>query len=301
MNRSVVIGVLVVAVGGSAAYLVSSSSHADPSDRSVQRGSASLDQPGRPGERTGSDPDRAELERRVRSLETKLAKEAADRRQLEERLDDVTAQLAARDGDTGTTAKAEDGDPAAAAESPQVVAQDAAAAEAADRSAMERALMAAGLDAAAAAEIKQRHDDLTMSEMYLRDQASREQWLNTERFTQEMAALEAQQTSVRDEIGDDAYDRYLYALGETNRVRVDDVMSQSPAAEAGLLAGDMIVRYADARIFAPGELVAQTRDGTAGETVRLEIIRNGQRLEVDVPRGPLGLRIAATQSDPGTS
>lgn len=304
MKRSVLVGAVLLAIGGgAAAFLISSPSHDELSAGSVRSGDASPARAGHPGERTNSDPDRAELERRLRILETSVAKETAERQRLEERLDDVTAQLAARDGGTGATAKAEDANPAAGAESPQVVAQDAAvdAGGDGDRSAMERALLAAGIDAAAAAEIKHRHDELAMSEMYLRDQASREQWLDSERFTQEMAALEAQQTSVRDEIGDDAYDRYLYALGETNRVRVDDVLSQSPAAEAGLLAGDMIVRYADARIFAPGELVTQTRDGTAGETVRLEIIRNGQRLEVEVPRGPLGLRIAATQSNPERS
>jgi hypothetical protein len=39
--------------------------------------------------------------------------------------------------------------------------------------------------------------------------------------------------------------------------------------------------------------------GTAGEVVRVEVLRQGQRLEVDVPRGPLGVRIAASQGSPG--
>jgi C-terminal processing protease CtpA/Prc len=239
----------------------------------------------------------------MRSLESRLANETAQRQRLAERLDEIGAQLAARGGDTGASASAADADPAVTADSAPVAAQDGTVAggDGAARSAMERALIAAGLDAASAGEIKRRHDELAMSEMYLRDQAAREQWLDSDRFTQEMAALDAQRTSVRDEIGDDAYDRYLYALGETNRVRVDDVLAQSPASAAGLLAGDIIVRYADARIFAPGELVAQTRDGTAGETVRLEIVRNGKRLEIEVPRGPLGLRIAGTQASPAQS
>jgi PDZ domain len=307
MNRSVLVGALLLAIGGgAAAVLMSSPSHRDPSEDADRRVRSSNAFPARAGglsERAAGDLDRAELARRVRILETRVAKETAERQRLEERLEAVTAQLAAGDGGAAPTAHAENADPAVGAEFPQVVARETglADADADDRSAMERALMAAGLDAASAAEIKRHNDELAMSEMYLRDQARREQWLDSERFRQEMAALEAQRTSVRDEIGDDAYDRYLYALGESNRVRVDDVLSESPAAEAGLLAGDMIVRYADARIFAPGELVAQTRDGTAGETVRLEIIRNGQRLEIDVPRGPLGLRIAATQATPERS
>ena len=169
------------------------------------------------------------------------------------------------------------------------------------KSAMERALAAAGLDPGSAEDIKRRSDDLTMQEMELRDRATREQWLDTPRFTEEMAAIDAQKPSIRNEIGDEAYDRYLYAMGQPNRVRVDDVMLDSPAEQAGLQSGDMILSYGDARIFAPGELVAQTRTGTLGESVQLEVVRNGQQLQIDVPRGPLGLRIAATQDTPGRS
>lgn len=252
-----------------------------------------------------SEPARPNIERRLQRLEAKLAAERAERLHLEERLAALTAQLAAESAGTEPA----DGEGAAANAPREAAEVEVAFAATADagagddgKSPMERALTAAGLNDDAAAEMKRRHDAQTMSEMYLRDQASREDWLDTPRFTEEMAALEAQRTSVRDELGDDdVYDRYLFALGESNRVRVDDVMLQSPAAQAGLQTGDMIVRYGQTRIFAPGELVQQTRDGTAGETVRLEILRNGERFEVEVPRGPLGLRIAAIQDAPGKS
>jgi C-terminal processing protease CtpA/Prc len=187
-----------------------------------------------------------------------------------------------------------------AAPEPADGAADATAVDA-STSAVERALAAAGVDAATAADIKRRRDELIMSEMYLRDRATREQWLDSPRFTAEMAAIDAQRTSIRDEVGDEAYDRYLFALGQTNRVRIDDVLAQSPAAQAGLQTGDVIVRYGDTRIFAPEELVAETRAGAAGETVRLQVVRNGEQVELEVPRGPLGLMIAATQGTPDAS
>jgi C-terminal processing protease CtpA/Prc len=166
---------------------------------------------------------------------------------------------------------------------------------------MERALAAAGLDAETAADIKYRQDDLTMNEMYLRDQATRENWMDSPRFREEMAKIDAQRTSMRDEIGDDdAYDRYLFALGQTNRVRVDDVLAESPAAGVGLQSGDMILRYGDTKLFAPRDLVDQTHRGELGEMVRLEVLRNGQRFEVEVPRGPLGLRVNAIQDVPAS-
>jgi hypothetical protein len=60
-----------------------------------------------------------------------------------------------------------------------------------------------------------------------------------------------------------------------------------------------VLRYGEARIFAPDDLIAATRAGTAGESVRVELLRQGQPLAVDVVRGPLGLRIVASQGTPG--
>lgn len=236
---------------------------------------------------------------RIRELESRLASESTERQRLQARLDEVTTQLAALD--TAGRGGAPAAPPAAAAAvAPAEPAPDPDAPPPIDysKSEMERGLIAAGLDANSAADIKRQSDSLAMAEMYLRDQATREGWADTPRFQEELAAIESQRYSIRDQLGDDAYDRYLYALGQTNRVRVDDVMTDSPAADAGLQTGDMILRYGDARIFAPDELIAQTRQGSPGEVVRVVVIRQGELLTVEVPRGPLGLRIAATQSTP---
>jgi hypothetical protein len=243
-----------------------------------------------------------DLAARVEQLTAQLAIESAERRRLAAQLEAVIAQLA----------QAENGAaPGVAATDPAGEMAAASAADAADAvivptappvdyslSPMERALVAAGIDANQAADMKRRRDSLTMQEITLRDQATREQWMDTPRFAEALDAIQAQQVSVRDEIGDFAYDRYLVAEGRTNRVRVDDVLSESPAAAVGLQPGDLILSYADTRLFAPDDLVAETRGGTAGDTVRLQVIRAGQRFEVEVPRGPLGLRVNAAQDVP---
>lgn len=242
----------------------------------------------------------AELERRVDRLTAALAAERAERRRLERRIDGLAQELAAVQEQGVELAPAEvggsevppTGEPGAA---PLALAADPAV----DASPVERALVAAGLDRGAAADLKRRRDELTLEEMYLRDQATREGWVDTPHFRDELDAIERQRTSIRDEIGDDRYDRYLAALGEPNRVRVDEVLAASPAAEAGFHAGDVVVRYGDTRIFAPGDLVAETRSGTPGEPVRLEVIRDGRRIAIEVVRGPLGLRIAAARGEPG--
>jgi RecB family exonuclease len=83
------------------------------------------------------------------------------------------------------------------------------------------------------------------------------------------------------------------------RAAITALAAETAAAAAGLQAGDVVLRYGEARIFAPDDLVTETRGGTAGEVVRVEVLRQGQRLEVDVPRGPLGVRIAVSQGSPG--
>jgi C-terminal processing protease CtpA/Prc len=242
---------------------------------------------------------RAELEQRLARLEARVAHEASERQQLQERLDSAEAQLAARAGGDDAAAAHPAAPSAAAPAEPST--NDAANAVDASKSPQERALAAAGVDAVTAADIKRRQDARELAELNLRNQATRENWLDSPRFTEALADINAERVSVRDEIGDAAYDQYLFALGAPNRIRVEDVLAQSAAADAGLQPGDLIISYGDTRLFAPDELVNETRSGTAGEDVRLEIMRGGQYIQVEVPRGPLGLRIAATQSAPGAS
>ena len=301
MVRRVLTTILLLAVGAAAATWFGSG-QTPPEPLAQPRLAAAPVGRGFPAAARDTRSDQpGDIASRVRELEERLAREAADRERLQARLDEVTAQLAALGSAPGTAPAA----PAPAAAPVVAAAEPEPAADVPQidysKSEMERALIAAGLDANAAADVKRHGDSLAMAEMYVRDQATRENWLDTPRFQEEMAAIEEQRYSIRDQLGDDAYDRYLYALGQTNRVRVDDVMSDSPAADAGLQTGDMILRYGDARVFAPDELVAQTRQGNPGEVVRLVVIRQGELLTVDVPRGPLGLRIAATQSTPRSS
>lgn len=271
--------------------------------------------PGRPLASAAARDGGGEPERRVRDLQARLDGETSARERVQDELARVTAELSAlRSGHAAppppqAQANAAAAPRAAAAPKPPTDADavapvqvEAAASEqpAVDpsKSEMERALIAGGLDANKAADLKRRSDSLQLAEMYLRDQATREGWVDDPRFQEEMDSLHQQQISIRNELGDDGYDKYLFALGQTNRVRVDDVMADSPASEAGLAPGDQILRYGDTRIFAPDELVAQTQQGEPGEMVTLVISRQGELLTLQVPRGPLGLRVNATQSMP---
>ena len=98
-----------------------------------------------------------------------------------------------------------------------------------------QSLVKAGIDAELAAAIVRRRNEIDMKILQLRDRASREGYLNTERYSRELNELRDQDISLRDEIGDDYYDSYLFANRQSNRVKVASVMMGSPAEESGMM------------------------------------------------------------------
>ena len=96
--------------------------------------------------------------------------------------------------------------------------------------------------------------------LQLQDRAKREGWFNTARYYEELFALQRAHESLRPEIGDENYDRLLYALSYYNRVRVQDVIQFSPAEQAGLQPGDRIIEYNGQRVFSDYELNALTSE-----------------------------------------
>ncbi|WP_163832103.1 PDZ domain-containing protein [Spartinivicinus ruber] len=97
--------------------------------------------------------------------------------------------------------------------------------------------------------------------------------------------------AVRKELGDTTYDRYLYATGESNRVKISEVYETSPSEKAGLKAGDIILSYDDERVFTMSDLYRQIRKGEAGESIPVRIRhKNGNESTIYLPRGPFGFR-----------
>ena len=170
--------------------------------------------------------------------------------------------------------------------------QDESAEEALRRGQIE-AFRAAGFPDTDARYYQRLQEEHAMARLYLRDQASREGWLRSERYAEAVAALPGSPAELRKSMDDAAYSRYLYALGQPNHVRVTSVISGSPAETAGLAAGDVILRYDGERLFSGRALRAASREGSAGETVSLEVLRNGDRMQMFMPRGPLGVSISA--------
>jgi len=161
-----------------------------------------------------------------------------------------------------------------------------------------QSLVKAGLDAELAAAIVRRRNQIDMKILQLRDRASREGYLNTARYSRELNELRAQDISLRDEIGDDYYDSYLFANRQNNRVKVASVMMGSPAEESGMMDGDMILSYDNRKLFNWNELQDATSKGQRDEYVNVTVLRNGQLVNLWVPRGPLGIRLGSARIKP---
>lgn len=162
----------------------------------------------------------------------------------------------------------------------------------------QEALIAAGLTPDLAADIVWRQSERALERLEIQDLARREGWFGSDRYFDELSEFEANAGDLHDEIGDLAYDRYLYDMGKSNRVMVDSVIQGSPAAQAGVMPGDVIISYADERLFGWSELREATAAGERGETVRVRLLRGQDVVDLFIPRGPLGVRLDTTLMEP---
>jgi hypothetical protein len=102
-------------------------------------------------------------------------------------------------------------------------------------------------------------------------------------------AMVTSQSLLRSELGEADYERYLAARGQQTSIQVTRVIEGSPGSDAGLQPGDQIVSYGGERVYSVGDLRSLTLQGTPGEDVVVEIDRDGVRMQLSVPRGPVGI------------
>ena len=159
-------------------------------------------------------------------------------------------------------------------------------------------LVAAGIDQTQAEYILRLQGEMDMQRLELRDRAIREGTLGTKEYVNALRELNGNSPKLREEVGDDTYDRYLYAMGQNNRVVVTSVIPGSAADQAGIREGDMILNYGDNRVFNWPELRQATTQGYRGEYLTVNVQRGQQILSMLVPRGPLGVRLSPSKRPP---
>ena len=230
------------------------------------------------------------LQQSVEALSTILDQEIAERQALAEELAALRAEFDSLDGNL--KARVED----AFQMENQQAQQQARAAN--SQQTPEQRLLAAGFTQQQLTAISRLESRDQMRQIEIDDQARREGWLGTERYTKEVQALIAQGSAARRTLSDTEFDRYLYAQGRPNRVVVQSVIETSPAERAGFLPGDVLVSYGGQRIFSNQELTNSRSTGTVGENVVVEILRDGRPMRISLPRGPMGITGGMTAIDP---
>ena len=136
-----------------------------------------------------------------------------------------------------------------------------------------------------------------MQNVELSHRATREGWFRSPRY---WTAVAREEERLRGEIGDADYDLVLWATGRPNRVVIADLLPDAPGRRAGLRPGDVVVRYGGTAVFRGDDLRAAAAAGSPGEWIEVEVMRNGERVRVDTPRGPIGARLAAARVRPET-
>jgi PDZ domain-containing protein len=234
--------------------------------------------------------DPADLPARLTELESALRAEAEHRALLEQRVAELGAELGElRAGSVGSSQTASDQSRAGdSAPREDVVTASGGppgfARRARPQTAEQRVdqLVAGGFSPDRAAWIEKRNSELQM-------QAIQAQYARRRGENVDPALLGGGEQTLRSELGDDDYERYLTALGRPTKVGVFNVIASSPGEQAGLKPGDAIVSYAGTRVFDMGALNELTLEGTPGQSVIMEVERDGQRTQLVLPRGPIGI------------
>jgi len=159
-------------------------------------------------------------------------------------------------------------------------------------------LIRGGIDPSLAEDIVRRKNSIELKRLALQDRATRDNYLNTQRYFDELVEINKQDVTLREELGDDRYDEYLFASKQNNRIRISSVMLGSSAEQAGIKKGDIVLSYNNYRMFAWQELKDATSEGQLGDYVSISINRNGEIYSFSVPRGPLGIQLGATRLEP---
>lgn len=159
-------------------------------------------------------------------------------------------------------------------------------------------LIKGGIDPSLAEDIVRRKNSIELKRLALQDLATREGYLNTQQYFDELEEINSGDVSLREELGDERYDLYLYNSKQNNRIRITSVMLSSAAEQAGIQKGDVVLSYDNNRMFSWQELKGATAEGQLGEYVSISIYRNGEIFSFSVPRGPLGIQLGATRLAP---
>lgn len=133
----------------------------------------------------------------------------------------------------------------------------------------------------------------------LRYQASQEGWQDSDKYRTAIDFFSDLNEEIKSVTSPAEYDHYLYASGLDNRVIVEQVYSGSQAEALGIQRDDIILKYGSEYIFSMADLIRLTTELKPGQTVLIELMRNGSSLFYSAQSGPLGIEMGSLALSPG--
>lgn len=235
---------------------------------------------------------------RLAGLESRLESERATRDALAARIGELESELSELRRIVGELARRmahDEGDRVADAPAVEAEVEAPQGGSDAARGFDAEPLIDAGVDPREVERLQSIWEESQLERAELLNRALREGYFLDEQHKAELAELDA---ALRGQLEGEDYDLYLYATGQPNRVRASRVLSNTNASDAGLRTGDVILSYGDAPVYKPGDLVIAASKGRLGDSVSLEVERDGRRLTLRARRGPLGVLLEPTRSLP---
>lgn len=222
------------------------------------------------------------IEDRIAALEQAVSDERQARQLLQEEVFYLTSELELLSDTPASPVRAGEAEALVAADS-----EESRRAESRRRNSREgrvERLVDAGFLPGQAEWIMQREQELQMEALQARFDAEKSgeplDWMGNRNSASD---------KLREELGDADYERYLEANNRSTNVAVSSVIESSPAQVAGLQPGDEIYRYDGQRVFSMTDLTRQTMLGEPGQNVAVDVMRNGNLIQVVMPRGPVGI------------
>ena len=159
-------------------------------------------------------------------------------------------------------------------------------------------LSAAGMSTDEADKLLRRMSQQEYQRLELQNNIRRNQGAASNTYRQQLRELNQNKISLRSELGDEAYDKYLFASQQSNRVKISSVMAGSPAESSGFESNDIILSYDDEKILKWADIRRVTLEGDIGSYANVNILRNGEYMSLMVPRGTLGVQLEPVQLNP---
>ncbi len=226
----------------------------------------------------------AALDDRVRALEAAVAEERNARQLLEDELQILYAEIEQLNDERDASDERDEQIVAESLEVRERIAEFRQRRDGQNDESRVARLVASGFAPDRAEWILQRESELQMEAMQARFDARR----SGEPVDPFDPSLNSN-SALRAEIGDFEYEQYLEANNRPTAVSVGSVLESSPAQRVGLQSGDQIVSYDGTRVFDTSDLNQQTMLGEPGESVVVDITRDGIPMQVVLPRGPIGV------------